>query len=106
MFFGQEIKHNWVSQVRKKKNGIVLKNFIKASALFSCLLYSWDTFGQEIYVDYRIQKLDTSQTLTKYGYSTIDWKLVIAFGKYYYTNTIRTIGFVVKKGSGLSMDNT
>ena len=80
-----------------------MKNILRASALFVCLLYSWDTFAQEKDCNYLVQKIDTSHTLTEYGYATMDGKLVIPFGKYYYayTDTIKTIGFVGKKGSGI-----
>lgn len=58
--------------------------------------------GQFLY-----SRVDTTGILTKYGYSNAA-KMVIPYGKYpfIYSDTIKTIGFVLKKNEGVIAINT
>lgn len=80
-----------------KKGGLIFVLFL----LFSSL-HAQDT------ANYLYLKMDTSKPLDQYGYANSDGKMVIPFGKYpyAYTDTIKTIGFVLIKHRGLWAINT
>lgn len=65
--------------------------------------FLWGQNNQFLY-----SKMDTTGVLTKYGYSDNNKKMVIPYERYsfVYTDTIKTIGFVLKSNVGIIAINT